>query len=306
MSAFAIKDSRNASTSRRFQPSRRVKPPTQPGLFGIRSWKKSRITMAIIFGAISVFPLLYMVSLSFQPTSDILTSGAVLIPSHPTTANYVAAWSENSFSTYFLNSLIVALGTVAITVVVASLAAFAFARYRFRCKEVIFYLFLAALAVPSVELIIPQYLLMLRLHLVDSLFGLVLIYSSENLPFSIFLLRGFFEAVPTDLEESFRLDGAGTLRVLTKLIAPLSAPALAVVAMFTFNFAWEEFVVALTLINSPGHRTLPIALNFFITAHTTQWGPLFAASVIATLPSVIVYFISQRWFQRGVSLGGIR
>jgi ABC-type glycerol-3-phosphate transport system permease component len=198
------------------------------------------------------------------------------------------------------------LGTVVITVVVASLAAFAFARYRFPFKEVIFYLFLAALAVPSVELIIPQYLLMLRLHLVDSLFGLVLIYASENLPFSIFLLRGFFEAVPKDLEESFRLDGASNLRVLTRLIAPLSAPALAVVAMFTFNFAWEEFIVALTLLNSQSHYTLPIALTFFIGAHQTEWGPLFAASTIATVPSVIVYFISQRWFQRGVSLGGIR
>jgi ABC-type glycerol-3-phosphate transport system permease component len=262
--------------------------------------------MAVVFGLASVFPLVYMVSLSFQPTSDILTSNAVLFPSHPTTANYIAAWSQNSFSSFFLNSLIVALGTVVITVVVASLAAFAFARYRFPFKEVIFYLFLAALAVPSVELIIPQYLLMLRLHLVNSLPGLVLIYASENLPFSIFLLRGFFEAVPKDLEESFRLDGASTLRVLTRLIAPLSAPALAVVAMFTFNFAWEEFIVALTLLNSQSHYTLPIALQFFITAHQTDWGPLFAACTIATIPSVIVYFISQRWFQRGVSLGGIR
>jgi multiple sugar transport system permease protein len=205
-----------------------------------------------------------------------------------------------------LNSALVALGTVLLTVVFASLAAFAFARYKFPGKEIIFYLFLAALAVPSTVLIIPQYLLMLRLHLTDSLPGLILIYTSENLPFSIFLLRGFFEAVPKELEESFRLDGARTLRVLTRLIAPLSAPALAVVAMFTFNFAWEEFVIALTLINSPTHRTLPIALNFFIGEHTTQWGPLFAASVIATIPSFIVYLISQRSFQRGVSLGGIR
>jgi multiple sugar transport system permease protein len=262
--------------------------------------------MAVVFGAVSIFPLLYMISLSFQPTGDILTSGAVLVPSHPTLHNYYLAWSQNSFSSYFVNSALVALGTVLITVVVASLAAFAFARYTFPFKEVIFYLFLAALAVPSVELIIPQYLLMLRLHLTDSLLGLVLIYSSENLPFSIFLLRGFFEAVPKDLEESFRLDGASTLRVLTRLIAPLSAPALAVVAMFTFNFAWEEFVIALTLMDNQTHYTLPIALNFFITAHTTEWGPLFAASVIATIPSVLVYVISQRWFQRGVSLGGIR
>jgi ABC-type glycerol-3-phosphate transport system permease component len=305
MSVFTLKDARNDAKDRRLT-ERRSEPAAAPGLFGVRSWKKTRLAMAILFGLAAIFPLVYMVSLSFQPTSDILTSNAVLFPSHPTTANYTVAWTQNGFSSYFLNSLIVAIGTVAITVVVASLAAFAFARYSFPFKEVVFYLFLAALAVPSVELIIPQYLLMLRLHLVNSLFGLVLIYASENLPFSIFLLRGFFEAVPKDLEESFRLDGASTLRVLTRLIAPLSAPALAVVAMFTFNFAWEEFIVALTLLNSQSHYTLPIALTFFITAHQTDWGPLFAACTIATIPSVIVYFISQRWFQRGVSLGGIR
>lgn len=305
MSTFIFRDARRDTSVRSPVPPRK-KSRAQPGLFGIRSWSKTRLVMAFVFGAISVFPLLYMVSLSFQPTSDILTSGAVLFPTHPTTSNYVIAWSQSSFHTYFVNSLIVAAGTVLITVVASSLAAFAFARYRFPFKEVIFYVFLAALAVPSVELIIPQYLLMLRLHLTDSLLGLILIYASENLPFSIFLLRGFFEAVPKDLEESFRLDGAGTIRVLTRLIAPLSAPALAVVAMFTFNFAWEEFIIALTLLDDQTRYTLPIALNFFITAHQTEWGPLFAASVIATIPSVIVYSISQRWFQRGVSLGGIR
>ena len=306
MSTFAFKDVKRVA---KYQPPtgpRRTRPPAHPGLFGVRSWKKSRLVMACVFGAVSVFPLLYMVSLSFQPTGDILTSTPVIFPSHPTVLNYELAWSENSFGHYFLNSLIVATGTVFITVILSSLAAFAFARYRFAFKEVIFYAFLAALAVPSVELIIPQYLLALKLHLTDSLFGLILIYASENLPFSIFLLRGFFEAVPKDLEESFRLDGAGSVRVLTRLIAPLSAPALAVVAMFTFNFAWEEFVIALTLINSPTNRTLPIGLNFFISEHTTQWGPLFAGSVIATIPSIIVYLISQRWFQRGVSLGGLR
>jgi multiple sugar transport system permease protein len=302
--SLTFKNEQRAPTKRNARRSR-VRD-SQPGLFGIRTWKKTRLVMACVFGAISIFPLLYMISLSFQPTGDILTSHPVLVPTRPTVINYVQAWSENSFGRYFFNSMEVALGTVLITVVLASLAAFAFARYEFRFKEIIFYAFLAALAVPSVELIIPQYLLVLKLHLTDSLFGLILIYASENLPFSIFLLRGFFEAVPKELEESFRLDGARTIRVLTRLIAPLSVPALAVVAMFTFNFAWEEFVIALTLINSPTHRTLPIALNFFIGEHTTQWGPLFAASVIATIPSLVVFLISQRSFQRGVSLGGIR
>ncbi len=273
-------------------------------LFGVRTWTKTRFAVACLFALVAVFPLLYMVSLSFQPTSDILQSNPTLIPSHPTTVNYVQAWTGNSFSRYFFNSLAVALATVVITVSVASLAAFAFARYQFRFKEILFYLFLASLAVPSVDLIIPQYIEVARLHLTDSLPGLTMIYSSENLPFSIFLLRGFFEAIPKELEESFRLEGASTLRVLTRLIAPLSAPALAVVAVFTFNFAWEEFVIALTLLNKASRFTLPIGLNFFIGAHTTAWGPLFAASMFATVPSILVYVISQRWFSRGVSVGG--
>lgn len=305
MSAFTS-GAAGSTSRRRRRRQRESEQERAPGLFGARSWTRTRFVLACLFAAVAVFPLLYMLSLSFQPTGDILRSHPTLIPSNPTTANYVQAWTENDFSRYFLNSLAVSFGAVIITVVFASLAAFAFARYEFRFKELIFYLFLASLAVPSVDLIIPQYILMARLHLTNSLPGLSVIYASENLPFSIFLLRGFFEAIPKELEESFRLEGAGTLRVLTRLIAPLSAPALAVVAVFTFNFAWEEFVIALTLIDKASRFTLPIGLNFFIGEHTTQWGPLFAGSMFATVPSILIYVISQRWFRRGVSVGGIR
>ncbi len=305
MSAFTSGAAGSTSRGRRRQ-RRESEQERAPGLFGVRSWTRTRFVLACVFAGVAIFPLLYMVSLSFQPTSDILRSHPTLIPSNPTTANFVQAWTENDFSRFFFNSLAVSFGAVVITVVFASLAAFAFARYEFRFKELIFYLFLASLAVPSVDLIIPQYILMARLHLTNSLPGLSVIYASENLPFSIFLLRGFFEAIPKELEESFRLEGAGTLRVLTRLIAPLSAPALAVVAVFTFNFAWEEFVIALTLIDKASRFTLPIGLNFFIGEHTTQWGPLFAGSMFATVPSILIYVISQRWFRRGVSVGGIR
>ncbi len=136
----------------------------------------------------------------------------MLVPTHPTTSNYVQAWTENSFGHYFVNSLVVAVATVVITVVLASLAAFAFARYKFPLRELIFYIFLASLAIPSVLLLIPQYLLMDRLHLIDSLVGLVFLYVSANLPFTIFFLRGFFAGIPREYEEAFRLDGAGTLQ----------------------------------------------------------------------------------------------
>jgi multiple sugar transport system permease protein len=289
-------------------PQRRTRtgPPQAPGLFGTRRKTKTRLVFAILFALVSVFPLLYMLSLSFQPVGDILSTTPTLIPSHPTFSNYVSAWSSNSFGEYFANSALVSAATIGLTVSVAILAAFAFARYRFRMRELIFYVFLASLAVPAVELIIPQYLLMQKLGLINSRFGLILIYSAQNLPFAIFFLRGFFEAIPKELEEAMRLDGAGTVRVLRSLIMPLSGPAIATVIILTFNTAWDEFVVALTLINSPSKRTLPIGLQAFQGAHQTAWGPLFAASMIATVPTILVYAAAQRWFQRGLTVGGLK
>ncbi len=278
---------------------------TGPGLFGIRQWNKTRMFIAIVLAVASLGPLLYMVSLSFQPNGGLL-GATQLLPTHPTVQNYVQAWTENSFARYFVNSIIVTFGTVVINVVLATLAAFAFARYRFPGRQLIFYTLLASLAVPNLLLVIPQFLLMDRLHLLDSLFGLILLYVSSNLPFTIFLLRGFFESIPKEYEESIRLDGAGTFRVLRHLIVPLSLPAIAVVSMFTFSAAWDEFPVALTMIQSSNHYTLPVALADFIGVHTVAWGPFFAASVIATIPVVLVFVISMRWFKSGVSLGAIR
>jgi ABC-type glycerol-3-phosphate transport system permease component len=166
-------------------------PVSQPGLFGVKRRNGARLVIAVVLTLLSLGPLLYMLSLSFQNNGQLL-GNTVLVPTHPTVDNYTQAWSENSFSHYFVNSMIVALATVVVTVICASLAAFAFARYHFPLREVIFYLFLAALAIPNVLLLIPQYLLLDRLHLLDSLEGLVFLYVSANLPFMIFLLRGFF------------------------------------------------------------------------------------------------------------------
>lgn len=287
-------------------PKRPASPPRTPGLFGINDHRRLRLAIAVLLALIAVGPLLFMISLSFQPVGDLLAAKPVLVPSHPTAQNYVQAWTENSFGHYFMNSLMVSGATVVITVSLAALAAFAFARYRFWFKELIFYVFLASLAVPALIMLIPQYLLLQRLHLLDSLQGLTLLYVSTNLPFSIFFLRAFFERIPREYEEAFRLDGAGTLTVLMRLIVPLSLPAIAVVSMFTFNAAWDDFPTALTMLNSPSKFTLPIGLQFFIGAHTTAWGPFFAASVIATVPTIVVLMVTLRWFRSGVSLGGLR
>jgi multiple sugar transport system permease protein len=295
-----------AQTAHQSRTGKKRRPvSTQPGLFGTRPRNHLRLVLAVLLALISIGPLLYMLSLSFQDNSNILGS-TVLIPNHPTLSNYKQAWTENSFGHYFLNSILVSLATVVLVVILATLAAFAFARYKFPLREPIFYGFLASLAIPNVLLLIPQFLLMSRLHLINSLEGLVLLYVSSNLPFMIFFLRGFFASIPPEFEEAFRLDGAGTLRVIARLIAPLSLPAIALVSMFTFSAAFDEFPIAITMLNSPSKFTLPIGLTDVIGAHTTAWGPFFAGSVIATVPVVLIFVITQRWSLSGVSVGGLR
>lgn len=300
--AVANRNARRGTTNKDGSVARDT---TGPGFFGVRTLKRSRLAIAAVLALLSMGPLIYMLSLSFVPNSTIF-GASIAVPSHPTVSNYVDAWTENSFSGYFLNSLGVAMATVLITMVLASLAAFAFARYEFKLKEVIFYFFLASLAVPGILLLVPQYLLMDRLHLLNSLVGLTLLYVASNLPFTIFFLRGFFQSIPKEYEESCRLEGASTLVVIWKLIVPLSVPALAVTSIFTFNASWDEFPAALTMLSSPSKYTLPIGLADFIGNHTTAWGPFFAASVIATVPTIVVFLVALRWFRSGVSLGGLR
>ena len=273
---------------------------------GRRSRYGVRLVLAALLAIVSIFPLLYMLSLSFQPVGNILSVPPVLVPTHPTVANYVQAWTENDFAGFFLNSTMVALGTVVGVLVLASLTAFGFSRFHFGGKEPLFYVMLASLAIPAVVLILPQYELMRTFGLINSRVGLTLLYISANLPFAIFLLRGFMEKIPFELEDAMRVDGVSSLGILLRLILPLSRAALAAVAIFTFNGAWDEFVLALTMINTPSKRTVPIALALFQQSHTTAWGTLFAASAIATVPSIIIFVLAQRWFREGLSVGALR
>ena len=155
-------------------------------------------------------------------------------------------------------------------------------------------------------LLIPQYLLANQLHLIDSLIGLIVFYVATNLAFNTFLLRGFFEEIPWELEEAMIMDGAGPFRRFFRLILPLSRPALATVSIFTFLACWDEYVWALTIINDPSKRTLPIAISIFQGQHLTNWGLVFAASTITIIPVILVFAIFQRQFVRGLTADALK
>lgn len=265
-----------------------------------------RLVLVSLGACLMIGPFLYMLGTSFKPNAYVLEIPPQLVPSDPTTENYTTAWGSNNFGRYFLNSLYVAVSTTIAVLLVSSMMAYAFARFEFFGKRLAFALLLAGLMIPGIVLIVPQFVLATNLRLLDSLNGLVLFYAGGAVAFTTFLLRGFFERVPRALDEAMTIDGAGPVRKFVSLYVPLARPALATAGIFSFLGAWDEFVWALTVIDDPAKRTLPIAIAAFQGQHSTEWGLVFAAATIAVVPVIAVYVAGQRQFIAGIAAGAVK
>jgi ABC-type glycerol-3-phosphate transport system permease component len=263
--------------------------------------------LVLTLGAlVMVLPFAYMLATSFKQHAYVFELPPDFIPDQPTVNNYKRAWTSNQFERYFLNSLIVATATTAISVVVSAMMAYAFARFRFAGQRLLFGLLLIGLMVPTIMIIIPQFILAKALGVIDSLVGLVVFYVATTVSLNTFLLRGFFEEIPDELEEAMIVDGANAWRRFWMLFLPLAKPALATVAIFSFLASWDEFVWALTIINDPNKQTLPIAIALFQGQYQTSWGLVFAASTIAVVPVVVVFLLFQRYFVSGLTAGAVK
>ncbi len=263
-------------------------------------------TLLILGVGIVVVPFWYMVTTSFKPQTFIFEMPPPLWPQPATFDNYTAALNKDLFGLYFFNSLIVAVASTGLTVLISSLLAYAFARLDFPGREPLFYLLLIGLMIPPVMLIIPQFIVAKSLQLLDSLAGLILVYVTMNLSIQTFLLRGFFEGIPRDLEEAALIDGGSRWTIFWRIVLPLSRPGLAVVVIFTFLYSWDEFPWAHVAIKETTRRTLPIAIALFQSEHLTEWGQVFAASIVALIPIVIVFVVFQRHFIRGIASTGLK
>lgn len=255
---------------------------------------------------VMITPFLDMVSTAFKSQTYVLEVPPSLIPREPTLQNFVDAWQSNHFALFFRNSLVVAVSTTVLSLLVSAMLAYGLARFEFPGKNLVFYAILLTMMIPSLMLIIPQFMLAKTLGLRNSLTGLVLVYTAMNIPLNTFLLRGFFEELPRELEEAMLIDGGGHFTIFTRMALPLSTPALATVAIFTFLAAWDEFTWALTAIDDATKRTLPVAIATFQGEHLTQWGLVFAASLVAILPVIIVFVTLQRYFVKGLTSGAVR
>jgi ABC-type glycerol-3-phosphate transport system permease component len=272
-----------------------------------KPWQNLVLYLVLTLGVlVMIFPFLWMASTALKQHTYVIETPPRLLPPEPTLDNFTDAWKANNFQLYFRNSLIVAIATTSLSVFISAMAAYAFARFEFPGKELVFYAFLLTMMMPGLVLIIPQFLLAKAFHLRNTLWGLIIVYVAMSIPLNSFLLRGFFEGLPRELEEAVLLDGGGYFTIFFRIVLPLSRPAIATVAIFTFLFSWDEYIWALTAIDDVAKRTLPVAIATFQGQHATEWGLVFAASLIAMIPVITVFIFLQRYFVKGLTAGAFR
>ena len=255
---------------------------------------------------VGAFPLFWMVSTSLKPSAEIFATPPGLVPSHPTLENFRRLFTETAFVTFFENSAAVSLATVALTLTVSALGAYGLTRFAFRGRDAVAGLILTTYMFAPVMIIIPFYILVKSLGLVNTRLALVLSYTTFCLPFCLWLLRAFFASIPLELEEAALVDGAGRGRAVWHVTLPLALPGLIASAIFTFILAYNDFLFALVLITSEELKTLPVGVNDLFNATIVDWGMIMAAGVMITAPAVLFFALIQRYLIQGWGAGGLK
>jgi multiple sugar transport system permease protein len=295
------------------RPAVRARPTrSAPAGRGGRGESSTKLTLYVLAGVLGivvfVVPLVWAVFRAFQPNSVITSAGGLSSLSHLSLGNFQGLASEGHILRAVGNSLIVAISTAILTTILATAAGYGFGRFRFRGSGLTFGLILLTLMIPFQAILTPLFLELNAMGLTNSRLGLVLFYSTVNLPFGVFVMRTAFASVPGVLEEAARVDGAGTLRTFTHVLRPLVLPGMATTALYAFLAAWTEFLGALTFLTSENLYTLPVSLvNLQLGAYgEVNYGFLAAGAVIAMVPCVILFVALQRYYVEGMAAGGVK
>ena len=255
---------------------------------------------------IVLFPFLYAAIFSFAPVQDIFSLSPRLVPSTFTMANYVDALGGTNFTIYFKNSLIVAFATVMISVSVGALSGYALGCLQVGYRNLISLGFLLVYLLPNVLFLVPLYLLIVRLDLADTLYSLILTYSTFSIPLTTWTLRAFFIGVPRDLADAAKVDGCSEFGAFVRIVLPLSAPGMTTAAVFSFILAWNDLIYALTFINLDTRQVITVAISSVLGQWTTQVGTLLAFTVLAGIPALIFFALLNKFLIQGLTAGAVK
>lgn len=265
------------------------------------------ISVSMLFLLLIVIaPFYWIFSASIKAPQEIIARSPTLFPHSFTMQHYQKLLRSSAFPTYLLNSMLVAMGTMVITVVLSTLAAYGLYRVKIPGRQAIFRIILVTYAFPGVLLLIPLYSMMSALGLIDRLTALIIVNVTFAAPFAVWMLQAFFKTIPPELEEAAALDGATRLQVMLKIILPLSAPGIASIAIFAFIMSWTEYMFASVLITSDAYRTLPVGLAGIIGQYQIDWGLLLAGATLTTLPVIILFSFVGRYFVEGLTTGAVK
>jgi N,N'-diacetylchitobiose transport system permease protein len=262
--------------------------------------------LGLVVLLVMVFPVYWMVATAFKPGQQVLSYTPEWVPLHPTLDNFTEAINRPHFWDSVKNSLIIVTVVVALSLVLAFLAALALAKFRFYGRKAFIVLILGVQMVPLTALIIPLYILMSRVDQVNKLSGVIAMYLTFVLPFTVWTLRGFLLGVPKELEEAAMVDGTTRFGAFVRILLPLVGPGLVATSIFAFIQAWNEFIIAYVFLQSPEKQTLMVWLASFTSLRGTEWGPLMAGATLTSIPVVIFFLLVQRRIAFGLTAGAVR
>ena len=268
-----------------------------------RLWINALLILACF---IAIYPVMRVFSVSLRPGNQLMSTSLDIIPQNATLDNYTRLFTEKNFLVWIWNSIVITAVVATIGVALAATSAYAFSRWKFRMRSAGLVFLLTTQMIPAAMLLIPIYLLLARLQLTNSYTGMVLAYIVSSIPFSVWILKGYYDTIPVDLEEAAMIDGASRLETFLRMVLPLSTPALAIVFLFNFMQSWQEFPVAYRIVTTDTLWTWPLGIKAMQGQFQTEWGMYAAASFLIMLPVVLLFLYSAKWLVSGLTLGSVK
>lgn len=274
--------------------------------------KKNIINKSFIYFAITVitlildFPFIWMVSTSLKDSVEMFSENPTFLPKKLSFTNYISLLKEYDFMTYLKNSILVSVSTTLVALLFATFMAYGISRFKFRGKNVISSALILTQMFPLPLIILTIYITFVKIGLYNSRFGLVLAYCTFALPFCTMMLRSYFDGLPVELEEAAAIDGCGPFATIFRIVLPLAAPSIVAMGLFAFILSWQELMMSMTLIHSADLRTAPVAISMMVGFRNIVWGPLMAASVVVSVPVVILFIYFQKYLISGMTMGAVK